>query len=170
MEQDRLEIIAAMNTKIITNGINQTVAAVKGLENAQARVNARFNELGQLKGFSVVTNNVKNVSNETKNLSTNVAKVSSILNKSFNFGKLYLLWNITKRIRTSIWGCVEASIDFIETTNKFEVSMRSMADEAYNFQDRLSNAFGLARADMMEFQATYMNIMSALPRINRRSF
>lgn len=166
MEQDRLEIIAAMNTKIIKSGIDQTIASLKNLEMSTARVNARFNEIGQLKGFSVTSNNIKKVNNDTKMLGSNLNKASKIITQGFNLGKLYLLWNITKRIRQTIIGWVDASIDYIETTNKFEVAMRDMSGAAYDFQNKLANAFGTVTTEMMNFQATFKNIMSSLPRSN----
>ena len=108
---------------------------------------------------------------------TEVAKQASNATKSFkntlgtavNLGKFYLLWNLTKRIRDTLKDCVTQSIDFTETTNKFVVSMGSASKEATRFQNKLSEAFGTNRNEMMDFQSTFKNIMSSSAELSSQT-
>ena len=110
-----------------------------------------------------LTTNVKNATTSLKQFNNELGKTSSSLSAAFNVGKLYAFWNVTKKIRTTMLGWVKSSIDFIETTNKFEVSMGRMSEQATKFQNKLSEAFGTARTEMMDFQANFNNILGALP-------
>lgn len=108
---------------------------------------------------------------------TEVAKQASNATKSFkntlgtavNLGKFYLLWNLTKRIRDTLKDCVMQSVDFAETTNKFQVSMGNARDEAVLFQNKLAEAFGTNRNEMMDYQSTFKNIMSSTAEISSKT-
>ena len=163
--QDRIEIaiVAAMQQAItavdtINTSLKQTTPILKTV-----KVNA--DALGNVKGFTITAREINKTKKNADELNSTFAKIKKVLSVGFNLGKLYLLWNITKRIRDTIKGWIESSVDFIETTNKFEVAMGSMSNKAYAFQNRLSEAFGTLTKDMMNFQATFKNIMSSLPRI-----
>lgn len=162
-ENDRLEVVFETNAKKIDTalksinvGLNQTISNLK-------IVNAKFDEMGNLKSFNITNKNVKEIAKSSSQMTSSISSFSKILSTGFSLGKLYLLWNVTKRIRAEIWGWVESAIDFVETTNKFEVAMKSSTDGAYNFVNKITEAFGIARTEIMDFQSTYMNIMKSLP-------
>ena len=90
-------------------------------------------------------------------------KGSSSMKQMFDLGKLYLFWNYTARIRDGIINMMQSSINFIETQNLFAVSMGKYTGEATKFMNKMAEAFGLARGELMRYQATFNNIMKSLP-------
>ena len=107
---------------------------------------------------------------EVKNLSANLKQLSSVsntiktsMNKAFDVGKLYLYWNVTKRIRDTLVSLINSSIDYIETQNLFDVSMASQSDKAYKFMNTMANTFGMARTELMNYQASFNNVLKSLP-------
>ena len=166
-QQDRLEVVIAANFQKALTAINSVNSELKTTSLLVKSVNASFNQTGDLKGFKVTAKSIDAATSSTKTLNSSLSQTKKLLSVGFNLGKLYLLWNVTKRIRDTISGWIKSSVDFIETTNKFEVAMGNMTDAAYAFQNRLSNAFGTVTKDMMNFQATFKNIMSSLPRTNK---
>lgn len=169
MEQERLEVVIAAQAQQATIAMQQLIAQINQCSAAVTSLTNNFNNLGS-KSLTSTSNGVNQINKNIDKFDQNLKNASKAMNSLFNLGKFYLIWNVTKKIRQTLWNCVELSLDFIETTNKFEVSMGNMTDEAYKFQDALTTAFGVARTDMMNFQATFNNIMSAIPRFNRRSF
>ena len=169
MEQDRLEVVIAAQAQQATTAMKQLIANINQCSAAVTSLTSNFNNLGS-SSLTGTTKGIKQVKTSTDKFEQSLKNTSKAMNTAFNVGKMYLVWNVTKRLRQTLWNCVELSLDFLETTNKFEVSMGNMTDRAYGFQNALTTAFGVARTDMMEFQATFNNIMSAIPRINRRSF
>lgn len=166
MEQDRLEVVVAAQAQQATTAMKQLTANINACATAVSTLVKTLNNMD--------TKNIDNTSNSVKNVQKNLTgvvkftyNVEKAFKTAFNVGKFYAIWNVTKRFRQTLKECVTLSLDFIETTNKFEVSMGNMVDKAYDFQDALSEAFGLARTEMMEFQATFNNIMSAIPRTYR---
>lgn len=169
MEQDRLEVVIAAQAQQADTALKRMIANINICSAAVTTLTNNFNNLG-MRGLSNTSNGVNKINKNVNTLALRMSNASRAMSGIFNVGKIYLMWNVTKRLRQTLWNCVELSMDFLETTNKFEVSMGRMTDRAYKFQDALSNAFGVARTDMMEFQATFNNIMSAIPRFDRRSF
>ena len=93
-------------------------------------------------------------------------KASSSLQKMFTLGKLYVFLNYTKRMAQSLAKTVQNAIDYIETLNKFKVSFGDLADRATAFQNKMSEAFGLAKIDLMNYQANFNNIIKGLGNID----
>ena len=165
MEQDRIEILLEVEANRAKTAFEQLINSINLCNTAVQSLSGNLKALGKVPTDNL-SKGINKASSSANSLNKQVKGIGKSFNSMFNLGKLYLLWNVTKRIRDVFSKIVNLSVDFIETTNKFEVSMGKMTDKAYAFQDRLSNAFGVARTDMMEFQATFNNIMSALPRFN----
>lgn len=102
-----------------------------------------------------------------KKITTQANKAKSSFSQMFNMGKIYAFWNMTTRLREGLKSIVANAIDFVETTNKFEVSMRGMKEQGYAFVDEISERFGLARDELMNYQSTYNNIMKSLSGITK---
>lgn len=169
MEQDRLEVVVAAQAQQATTAIKQLTANINACANAVSTLVTTLNNMNT-QSITNTANKVKNVQSDLTGMVKTVNNIGKAFSSAINLGKFYAIWNVTKKFRQTLKECVNLSLDFIETTNKFEVSMGNMVDKAYDFQDALSSAFGLARTEMMEFQATFNNIMSAIPRIIRRNF
>lgn len=84
------------------------------------------------------------------------------LSSVFDANKLYLYWNLTKRLRTSLANAYNSAVDYIETQNKFNVSMGDAKPQAVRFVNQMSEAIGIAKAELMDYQSTYKNILSGL--------
>lgn len=108
-------------------------------------------------------NEIKSLADVTKQLSSVSNFVSSSFNKMFDVGKLYLYWNVTKRIRDTLVQLINSSIDYIETQNLFDVSMGSQSENAYKFMNTMANTFGMARTELMNYQASFNNVLKSLP-------
>lgn len=145
----------------VINNLRQVNVALKGTTSA---INSLNSANRKIKGTS------NSASGSIKNVKKDATSLKSVFKSVFDVGKIYAFWNVTKGIRDGIKSMVSNAIDFIETTNKFEVSMGSMKDKGTQFIDSISEKFGLARETLMNYQATYNNIMKSLPRFNRRSF
>lgn len=166
-QKDRLELVIATNFQKAITSIDTTTKYLEKMNTALNSVINTLNSMDKSKPLKNTKQSINEAKNSTDKFYSGLLKVQKALSTGFNLGKLYLLWNVTKRIRDAFVGMIEKSVDFIETTNKFEVAMGDMTDKAYSFQNRLSNAFGTVTKDMMNFQATFKNIMSAIPRTNK---
>ena len=133
------------------NYTKTVVTATKGTETLKQTINS----VGKTTGIQKITKEAKTA--------------KSSLSQMFNVGKIYAFWNVTKRIRDSIKGMITSAIDFIETTNKFEVSMGKMEESGYKFINTVSERFGLARDELMDYQSTYNNIMKSLSGITEET-
>lgn len=91
------------------------------------------------------------------------------IRKLWDIGKIYVFWNYTKRIRDAFGNMLKNSIDYIETANLFEKSMRSSMDTGYGFIDKLSNSFGIATESLMKYQATFKNVIGSLGGITEKT-
>lgn len=103
----------------------------------------------------------------------NIDKKSKSASKSFsslfNLGKVYFLLNYFKRVGTSIGNVASEAINFNETLNKFQVSTKGYYDEALQFVNSLTRAFNLSTESVMNYQATFKNMLSALGQISEKT-
>lgn len=106
---------------------------------------------------------IKSVGDTLSQLSTVSNKMKTSFNKMFDAGKLYLYWNVTKRIRDALVSLINSSIDYIETQNLFDVSMGNQSEKAYKFMNTMANTFGMARTELMNYQASFNNVLKSLP-------
>lgn len=155
---NRLNTSAVNFDKTITNtitkldklgnvtGITRTVKSLDGAQTATVKLN---------KNGEVLSSTVKTVNKESKNLKTTLSTL-------FNVNKLYLYWNLTKRLRTTLANVYSSAVDYIETQNKFNMSMGEGKADAVKFVNEVSEAVGIAKADLMDYQSTYKNILSGL--------
>ena len=103
-----------------------------------------------------ITNNRLNRINNTSN------KTSQSLNKVFNLGRIYFWINYTKRAAQTIANMMTSAIDFDETLNKFQVSMGNYYERSIKFVNSLTYAFNLSTDSIMNYQATFKNMLDAI--------
>lgn len=117
----------------------------------------------QLQKLKITTNEVGKVLTQSFTQTAKSGKqLKSGLSSIFNANKLYLYWNLTKRLRTSLANAYNSAVDYIETQNKFNVSMGDGEPQAVKFVNQMSEAIGIAKAELMDYQSTYKNIISGL--------
>lgn len=121
------------------------------------------------------TSNLKQTTNEINKLNNSVQGTKkggglSNLGKSLNFGamigKLYFIRNITKRLSDTLANVVQYGIDFTETLNLWQTAMRGNISEARNFVSEMNKAYGIAEQTLMQYQATFKNMLSAMGKIS----
>lgn len=177
MDNEELDIkLKATLVESITefNKLDKTATA---FGNTIVKINRQLDSFGNLSKITQTITDINNKGNKIKNtfsnsgelISTsitkstkNVSNLKTTLSSAFNVNKLYLYWNLTKRLRSTISGLVTSAIDYKETENKFNVSMGSARHEATKFVNKMSEAVGIAKAELMDYQATFKNILSGL--------
>lgn len=106
----------------------------------------------------------------TPKVTTNTNILGGKLGKSLNFGsmvaKLYFVRNITKQLGENLAKIVQYGIDYEETLNLWQVAMRGNISQARTFVSEMRNAYGIASATLMNYQATFKNMLSALDGLN----
>lgn len=142
--------------------------SLQALVSTLGKINTKINKLNTaLNKTSTSSNKAKNSIKSTSDVLKQMSSMSNTISKSFNkmfdAGKLYLFWNVTKRIRDAMVGLIESSVDYIETQNLFDTSMQGNSDRAYKFMNTMANTFGLARTELMNYQASFNNVMKSLP-------
>lgn len=177
MDNEELDIkLKATLVESITefNKLDKTATA---FGNTIVKINRQLDSFGNLSKITQTITDVNNKGNKIKNtfsnsgelVSTSITKstknasnLKTALSSAFNVNKLYLYWNLTKRLRSTISGLVTSAIDYRETENKFNVSMGNARQEATRFVNKMSEAVGIAKAELMDYQATFKNILSGL--------
>ena len=91
-------------------------------------------------------------------------------NKTLSFakilGKLYFIRNYTKQIGRGVANMLQNAIDYTETLNLWQVAMRNNRYEAEQFVETMNKAYGISEQTLMNYQATFKNMLSALGGIS----
>lgn len=88
------------------------------------------------------------------------------LNLGWALGKIYFIFNYTKRFAQMVTNMVQKAIDYTETLNMWQVAMRNNIDMADEFISKMNRAYGISEQNLMKYQATFKNMLSALGQIN----
>lgn len=117
--------------------------------------------------------NAKKSASETKEAYQSVNTVLKGVKQSFNslidFGKLYVALNYLRRFVNGIAQITNYASDYAEALNKFEVSFGELAEKNLKFIDDLSKAYGLSRLTLMEYTATFNNMLKALGNLDNET-
>lgn len=89
-------------------------------------------------------------------------KTSKSFGRIFNIGKLYFLFNYTKRFTQTLSKAMTLAIDFNETLNKFQVSMGQYYSDSIKFVNKITYAFNLSTESIMNYMSTFKNMLDAL--------
>lgn len=159
---DTLELNIVVDNKGTTARINSTTNALKNLHKVITDINGAGGVNGTINGGgggSSRSSGAKGATNLAKNLS-----------KSLNFGsmvaKLYLVRNITKQLGQNLAKVVQYGIDYEETLNLWQTAMRGNISQARVFTSEMTKAYGISSATLMNYQATFKNMLAALGNIS----
>ena len=108
------------------------------------------------------TNAQKKHKQEIDKTKTSVNALAKNLKGIINFGKLYAFINYTKRFFIFASRMVTYASDYVEILNKFQVSFGKLTNENIEFVEKLSKAYGFSRATLMDYQATFNNMLKSL--------
>lgn len=158
---DTLELNIIVNNKGTTARINNTTNALKNLH----KVISDINGAGGVDG-AVNAGGGGGSSSRGGSSRSSVTKSASRLMKNLNFGsmiaKLYFLRNITKQLSQNLAKVVQYGIDYEETLNLWQVAMKGNTAEARKFITEMNRAYGISEATLMNYQAIFKNMLSAL--------
>ena len=121
-------------------------------------------------GSKTITRTFTDIGNESNRFLRVIDETGEKIDKRLDFGKIarYITYFkiITRALgvlTNQITGVVKESIDFNETIEKFNVSMGEDAvKSATRFQNKLAEAVGTSRVQMMDFQSNFKNILAGL--------
>ena len=149
-------------TQAITPFIDKVMSAQEALV-------ALNNVMGGAKTLTK-TATPKATTTTTPKANTNTNILGGKLGKSLNFGsmvaKLYFVRNITKQLGQNLAKVVQYGIDYEETLNLWQTAMRGNISQARVFTSEMTKAYGISSATLMNYQATFKNMLSALGNIN----
>ena len=109
-------------------------------------------------------NNLEKINKHTNKIKENVN--STKFSNMFNLGKIYFLFNYSKRMIRFLGGMVSSAIDFNETLNKFQVSMGKNYQTSLKFVEGITKAFNLSTESIMDYMSTFKNMLSALGNLS----
>ena len=162
---DTLQLDIIVNNKGTTARINSTTKALKNLHQVISDINGAGGVDGAINGGGGSGSSSKGGSSRSSG-----RKSASRLMKNLNFGsmiaKLYFVRNITKQLGQDLAKVVQYGIDYEETLNLWQVAMRGNISQARTFVSEMRNAYGIASATLMNYQATFKNMLSALDGLN----
>lgn len=158
---DTLELNIIVNNKGTTARINNTTNALKNLHKVISDINVAGGVDGAVNGGGGGGSSSRGGSSRSS-----VTKSASRLMKNLNFGsmiaKLYFLRNITKQLSQNLAKVVQYGIDYEETLNLWQVAMKGNTAEARKFITEMNRAYGISEATLMNYQAIFKNMLSAL--------
>lgn len=93
-------------------------------------------------------------------------KIAGALNFGKILGQLYFIRNYTQQIGRGIANMVQNAIDYTETLNLWQVAMGENIDQADEFIEKMNKAYGISEQTLMNYQATFRNMLAALGGIS----
>ena len=162
---DTLQLDIIVNNKGTTARINNTTNALKNLYKVISDINGAGGVDGAVNGGGGSGSSSRGGSSRSSG-----SKSASSLMKNLNFGsmvaKLYFVRNITKQLGQDLAKVVQYGIDYEETLNLWQTAMRGNISQARVFTNEMTKAYGISSATLMNYQATFKNMLSALGNIS----
>jgi hypothetical protein len=162
---DTLQLDIIVNNKGTTARINNTTNALKNLHKVISDINGAGGVDGAVNGGGGGGSSSRGGSSRSSG-----SRSASRLAKSLNFGsmvaKLYFVRNITKQLGQNLAKVVQYGIDYQETLNLWQTAMRGNISQARVFTSEMTKAYGISSATLMNYQATFKNMLSALGNIS----
>jgi hypothetical protein len=162
---DTLELKIIVDNKGTTARINNTTNALKNLHKVISDINGAGGVNGAINGGGGGGSSSRGGSSRSSG-----SKSASSLMKNLNFGsmvaKLYFVRNITKQLGENLAKVVQYGIDYEETLNLWQTAMRGNISQARQFTSEMTKAYGISSATLMNYQATFKNMLSALGNIS----
>ena len=162
---DTLELNIVVDNKGTTARINNTTNALKNLHKVISDINGAGGVDGAVNGGGGGGSSSRGGYSRSRG-----SKSASSLMKNLNFGsmiaKLYFVRNITKQLGQDLAKVVQYGIDYEETLNLWQTAMRGNISQARVFTNEMTKAYGISSATLMNYQATFKNMLSALGNIS----
>ena len=167
---DTLQLDIIVNNKGTTARINNTTNALKNLHKVLTDINGAGGVDGVVNGGGGGGSSSRGGSSRSSG-AKGATSLANNLKKSLNFGsmvaKLYFVRNITKQLGRDLAKVVQYGIDYEETLNLWQVAMKGNTAEARKFITEMNRAYGISEITLMNYQATFKNMLSSLGGINQ---
>ena len=162
-----IEIGAIANSNDAITKLDKIIGRLKSIKSVQTSnksgQSSINSELDKTKAkIDKNANSQKKHKQEVDNTKKSMASLSSSLKGIFNLGKLYALVNYTKRFINFTVRMITYASDYVEILNKFQVSFGKLTDENLQFVEKLSSAYGFSKSTLMDYQATFNNMLKSL--------
>ena len=96
------------------------------------------------------------------NIQSSINTKTTFWTNLWKIGKLGYALRVFTRIGNALARIVQLSADFDESLNKFQSATQEYYYDAIKFANNLSDSFGLAKATILDYQSTFMNMLNAL--------
>ena len=165
---DTLQLDIIVNNKGTTARINATTKALKDLHKVISDINGSGGVDGAVNGGGGLYSGGN--TSRGSGARRNGANVANSLKRSLNLGsmvaKLYFVRNVTKQLGQDLAKVVQYGIDYEETLNLWQTAMRGNISQARVFTKEMTKAYGISSATLMNYQATFKNMLGALGNIS----
>ena len=142
--------------------INTIINAGYAIDKVQTKITKALDGRTYNRLVVTATNGAEKITKTFNETGETIRETSSTINKSFDYGKLMWYLNWAKGFARSLWNIELKAIDFNETQEKFNVSIGTSIKQATLFQNKISEAIGTSKAEMMDYQSTFKNILGGL--------
>lgn len=84
------------------------------------------------------------------------------INLSSVITRVFKAMNIANMLKNTVMSVVELGMNFVETENLYVQAMGTMAETGRRWVNEISSMYGLATQELMQYQATFKNIIATL--------
>lgn len=139
------------------------------LKESETSLVAMSNVLSNLKTKTITkaSQELDKASKSSKNLKKNIDKID--FNKFINVGKIYFLFNYSKRIVGGIGRMLGYASDYAEILNKFQVSFGSIYEDNLKSINQLATAFGFSTNTLLDYTSTFNNMLKSLGNLSNEA-
>lgn len=142
--------------------IDSVIKGLKDAGNEITSIQQKINKAGKTNYILQYNNGLKKVTETFSEMGEPIKSTSTLMKQGFDAGKLIFYGNMLRGLVNRFKSVANEAINFNETTEKFNVSMGEGLLSATKFQNRISEQFGTSRAEMMNYQSNFKNIMAGL--------
>lgn len=149
----------------LVNNLTQLVQVNINVDNSVRQINSTTNTVNtRLSQYNRVAQTARE---RTENFST--AQKSLLKSVSSTVARLYIMFMALKSVATKLADAYNASNDFIEAQNLFDVTMRNNADSAKEFASSVERIMGINLAEWLSFQGRFKQLASGFGVVNEQA-
>lgn len=152
---DRLTLDIVVNNDNATRRINNITKAIE-------KLNTAMGKSGNIDKVLDKINNVSPTSTRGGSTSGGGSKRKDNVNIFATLGKWNYMINMARYYGRSLANIVQLSMDYVETQNLWQVANRNNLEMAEQFIQKMNKAYGVSEATLMNYQAIFKNMLSAL--------
>lgn len=152
---DRLTLDIVVNNENATRRINNITKAIE-------KLNTAMGKSGNIDKVLDKINNVSPTSTQGGRTSKGGTNKKDNVNIFATLGKWNYMINMARYYGRSLANIVQLSMDYVETQNLWQVANRNNLEMAEQFIQKMNKAYGISEATLMNYQAIFKNMLSAL--------